>query len=127
MSTRSRVGIEEADGKIRSVYVHNDGDVDALGSMLRTHWTNRHEVDALLSLGEISGVGISIDLDDGTFAYARDRYEDLIAPYESVNRTAYVELMRESGGEFAYLFTTDEQWLVYQKHADAPEWHALET
>lgn len=54
MSTRSRVGLELADGSILSIYSHYDGYPEWAGRILRTHYNTREKVTALIDCGDVS-------------------------------------------------------------------------
>jgi hypothetical protein len=143
MATRSSIGIEDADGTIRSVYCHNDGYLGHVGETLRQHYADRAKVEELIALGGLSSlaedIGVKHDFDwmgneyfgrskyDGyrddprynmVCAYHRDRGEPLrIAT--SPDRAAFLEQAdRACGAEYAYLFT-DAGWLTTDLY-DAP-------
>ena len=86
MATRSNIGIQNDDGTIIGIYVHNDGYPDHHVPILTAHYDTEDKVRALLALGDLSRlashVGEAHDLDDysGKFndvcnAYGRDRGE----------------------------------------------------
>ena len=54
MATRSRIGIENEDGTVSSIYCHWDGYVSNNGKILVTHYTDRQKVKELIELGDIS-------------------------------------------------------------------------
>lgn len=63
MSTRSRIGMVQADGKVVSIYCHNDGYVQGVGDTLLHHYTDPKKVESLISLGDISSLHENIDPD----------------------------------------------------------------
>jgi len=85
MGTHARIGKLLPDGKVRSIYCHYDGYVSGgVGEDLSTHYQDESKVDALLDLGNLSGIGKEIgeeqDFRDFTkqnpdwcLAYGRDR------------------------------------------------------
>ena len=130
MSTRSRIGIEDDDGTILSVYCHSDGDPDYTGRTLVEHYQDKAKVESLLELGNISSLGEGIGpcpCDGGfwpgpdtpcthhfqlhTRAYARDRGDDDTEEIVSASRAAYLEDSRDSSAVFVYLLTVDG-WTV---------------
>jgi hypothetical protein len=74
MSTHARVGLQQGDGLIQSIYVHCDGYLEGVGQMLGHHYRDQAAVEALLREGDASGLGHT--LADSVF-YVRDRGEKL--------------------------------------------------
>jgi hypothetical protein len=74
MSTRSTIGIREKGGAEKRVYCHFDGYLSNNGRILLMHFDSEAKVRELLSLGDLSALGASID---GSVAYSRDRGEVL--------------------------------------------------
>ena len=72
MATRSRIGIENEDGTVSSIYCHWDGYVSHHGPLLHTHYTDREKVKALIELGSISVLAQEVEppsiLDDNDIA-----------------------------------------------------------
>ena len=134
MSTRSRIGIQDADGSIRSVYCHSDGYLSHVGHVLVNFYVDPAKVEALVALGDLSRLGEEIgeahDFDEPrwefqhgynaeraamianwTVSYHRDRKEHLrIAA--SATEAEYLELAQQTWGEYIYLFR-DGQWFVH--------------
>jgi hypothetical protein len=54
MSTRSRIGLELADGSILSAYHHYDGYPEWLGRILNTHYNTKEKVAELIDGGDMS-------------------------------------------------------------------------
>lgn len=110
MSTRSRIGIIEADGTVTSIYCHNDGYPSYNGRVLFQHYKNEEKIRDLISLGNISSlgeeIGEKIDFDNyqlrennkQVVAYKRDRGE--------VNSTAINHDNNDwpVGVDYVYLF-----------------------
>ena len=139
MATRSRIGIENEDGTVSSVYCHWDGYPSCNGKILVTHYTDREKVKELIALGSISSlkenvappelppdiIGIRMlkefkvlpktthtfdtPQDGVTIAYHRDRGEELQEARVDESIEAYSESDYE---EFGYVFTKDNEWLV---------------
>lgn len=130
MATRSRIGIENEDGSVSSVYCHWDGYLEHNGVVLENHYKNRELVKKLISLGSISSLRESIECPEGhsfqnpvegyTIVYHRDRGESLdIRIHE--NKEAYFSSDLE---EYGYLFTLNGEWLVksgYSNHKTSPQ------
>jgi hypothetical protein len=54
MATRSRIGLELADGSILSAYHHWDGYESWLGRILRTHYNSKELAAELIDGGDMS-------------------------------------------------------------------------
>lgn len=139
MATRSRIGIENEDGTVSSIYCHWDGYPDNNGKILVEHYTDREKVKELIVLGAISAlrenvapietlpdiIGVrmmkkfkvipnSVHSFDNphegvTIAYHRDRGEDLDEARVDESIEAYAKSDYE---EFGYVFTKDNEWKV---------------
>jgi hypothetical protein len=122
MSTRSRIGIQNADGTIRSIYCHFDGYFDGVGGTLLDSYTDPAKVEALIALGDLSSLydevappeGVSHSFGNAapgvTVAYHRDRSE----PHRDAthaDEAAYIAHAAKSWGEYVYLFK-DGQWFA---------------
>lgn len=60
MATRSRIGIMENDGTVKSVYCHWDGYPDNNGKILVENYNSEEKVRALLALGDISSLDAEV-------------------------------------------------------------------
>jgi hypothetical protein len=139
MATRSRIGIENEDGSVSSVYCHWDGYPSNNGKILVDHYTDREKVKELIALGSISSlkenvappalppdiIGIRMlkefkvlpksdhtfdtPQDDVTIAYHRDRGEDLREARIDASLEAFEKKDNE---EYGYVLTNDNVWLV---------------
>lgn len=137
MATRSRIGIDNPDGTITSIYCHFDGYPEGVGRVLAEHYTDEGKIRALLALGDISVLGAELGEDQGTgwfdargslglddprrgwtLAYGRDRGEQ---GTEAVTH-GYFE-WPDSGQEHEYLYSTWDdtapRWL-HRSHHFAP-------
>jgi ABC-type sugar transport system substrate-binding protein len=56
MATRSNIGAKQQDGTIKAIYCHWDGYPEGVGAALTEHYSDPAKVEALLNLGDISGV-----------------------------------------------------------------------
>lgn len=129
MGTHSRIGIENEDSTITSIYCHNDGYLSYNGKILHTSYTTEEKIRELMRLGYLSVLGSEIghkqNFDQPTdtdwcLAYGRDRGEIYTEARLSTNREAYVKLSEE----YTYLWT-NSQWLVLSDPI-AQEWIPLE-
>ena len=111
MSTRSRIGFRAGpDLPIYSVYCHNDGYLSGVGRTLHLNYTALDQVQALVTLGELSSLGSTSARGDTT-AYHRDRHEDPNKPLLSPDVEHLVAI--DSNHEFVYLFDVDK-WFVWE-------------
>jgi hypothetical protein len=139
MATRSRIGIENEDGTVSSIYCHWDGYPSNNGRTLIDHYSDREKVKELIALGSISALKENVapiePMDDIigvrmlkefkvlpksvhsfdtpqegiTIAYHRDRGEDLQEARVDESIEAYSKSDYE---EFGYVFTKDNEWKV---------------
>lgn len=128
MSTRSRIGMVQPDGTIRSIYCHNDGYLSWNGKKLFAYYNTPAEAKALIELGDISalreklappkGAKHTFDnpLPDVTVAYLRDRGEKGCDPKVSSGVEAFLAI--NSGQEYSYLFENGK-WFVWERYGDA--------
>lgn len=100
MATRSTIGVELPNGKVKSVYCHWDGYPSGVGvDLLSLNFDNPTEVEEWIDEGDRSTVGLS---------YKEWRGEDSTpTTYESIDE--YFESDLEDWG---YLFTQEGEWLV---------------
>ena len=144
MSTRSRIGRQNDNGTVTSIYCHFDGYVDGVGAMLAELYQDSAKVDALLALGNISvlaeEIGEPHDFDwtreyyalskDGwaardadprarmCLAYGRDRGEPQQDARTDPDARTFWARRRDSWAEFQYLFVNGG-WVV-QRGGSAP-------
>lgn len=116
MATRSRIGIENPDGTIESIYCHWDGYLDHNGYILQTHYQETSRIRELMALGDLSVLGSEIgkahDFDQAAGhecnAYGRDRGERDVGSKTHTTREALLTI----GEEYTYLYAQG-QWLVH--------------
>ena len=75
MATRSTINKIEKNGIVKSIYCHFDGYPSHHLPILEENYKTEDEVDALISLGDISSLGESLST---TTAYCRDRGEAVV-------------------------------------------------
>lgn len=119
MATRSTISIRDEDGSVTSVYCHWDGYLEHNGRILNDHYMNEEIVRELISLGQISSLGIGIHPDpneEHTFDdpqknvcvfYGRDRGETGVA---SESFHSWNQMLIEQGQSYNYLFVPNEGW-----------------
>jgi hypothetical protein len=118
MATRSRIGLQLANGSILSVYCHWDGYPEYNGRILRTHYNTREKVEELIDFGDCSSIWTDSvwgkPRTDGK-KYGPEPYsargEDC-PPRLDANLIEYVG----DGEEYAYLYTLNGEWVCYDLH-----------
>ena len=112
MATRSRIGLQLADGNILSVYHHWDGYPQWLGVTLNEKFNTREKVAELIDGGDISCCDSDSDWNlnkvENHVQYYNDR-GDNTEPRLDSNFDDYVK----HGEEYAYVFTLDHVWECY--------------
>ena len=112
MATRSRIGLQLADGNILSVYHHWDGYPQWLGVTLNAKFNTRDKVAELIDGGDISCCDSDSDWNlnkvENHVQYYNDR-GDNTSPRLDSNFDDYVK----QGEEYAYVFTLDHVWECY--------------
>ena len=119
MSTRSRIAIELPNGKVKSIYCHNDGYLSHNGMLLEKHYTDRKKVNALIKLGDISSLAPELKPTGPhsfnkpeygvVVAYGRDRGELGVAANTHKDSD---EFLHGDIEEYGYLFTKEDTWVV---------------
>ena len=116
MSTRSRIGIELADGSILSAYHHYDGYPTWLGNTLKEHFTTRADVAELIDGGDMSccwsDTGFYPDKTKRAFGplYYSERGEDCPPRYDA----SLTDYLNNDPEEYAYIFNRMGEWVCYE-------------
>ena len=119
MATRSRIGLELADGSILSAYSHWDGYPEWMGRILRTHYNTKEKVAELIDGGDMTSPWTEDRWNSETKAqeYGPQYYSqrgDNCPP--RLDSTLIDYLLHENNEEFAYLFTRYNKWVCYNMH-----------
>lgn len=123
MSTNSRIGIQDEDGTIRSIYCHWDGYPSCNGKTLYESYQDREKVMALIELGDLSALYGALAPAEGVahsfwspaaggvcVAYHRDRQDD----YNDPRLDESIEEFKKSGfSSYGYVYTKENQWILY--------------
>lgn len=117
MSTRSRVGIKEKDGTVRSVYIHWDGYVAGVGRALYEYYRNADKIEQLINLGDMSSIGREIKECE---PYTQ-RGEDLNIATDTVE--SFKKNWASCGEEYVYLYTNG-RWMTNSVYKD--NWESLD-
>jgi hypothetical protein len=123
LSTRSRIAIKQKDNTYKSIYCHNDGDLEHNGVLLYYHYADPKKVKLLTGLGDISRLEENVFPDitkEHNFnnkqdfvcvAYHRDRGEDL--RFEVFNsKEELLDYFSKSDQDYLYLFENDKWYFV---------------
>lgn len=128
MATRSRIAIEDEDGKVRSIYAHWDGYPTHNGRILFEHYQDRAKVQKLIDLGNLSVLAPEVDIPEGvahsfeipheniTTFYDRDRGEINQEAKDHLGRKSF---LRSDVEEYGYLYTKEGVWLMVNGHKDS--------
>ena len=127
MATRSRIGLQLADGAILSVYHHWDGYPQWLGVMLQKNYNTREKIAELLDGGDISCLASDTDWDrnecESHVLYYNARGENT-EPRLDLNVDDYFA----DGEEYAYIFTLDHTWECYAVSRERDDdWNVIQT
>ena len=135
MSTRSRIGIVNADKTITSIYCHNDGYLSHNGRILMNHYKTAQKVRRLMLLGDLSALGETLGKKCNAndyqnrpkgqcIAYKRDRSEIDVDALDSQAINELESYVTDSDQEYVYLFN-DNKWTYSENESDTPIWHDL--
>ena len=108
MSTRSRIGIENENGRVSSIYCHWDGYPEYVGKVLKENYSDRDKVKQLLELGDISILKEDLDKVE---AYHRDLCKTYYPPVEHLNVNSFSRLV---GYEYGYVLSKEGEWLTFE-------------
>lgn len=125
MSCRSNIVMKQKYGIYKSIYCHNDGDLEHNGVLLYYHYSDPIKVELLTSLGDISLLEENVfpDItkehtfdnrqDFVTVAYHRDRGEQL--RFEVYNsKEKLLDDFSKADSNYLYLFE-DDKWFFVDK------------
>lgn len=102
MATRSRIGVELEEGKVISIYCHNDGYVSGVGKQLMNSFPNGTDPSVV--------AGFIKEGDRSTLALSYKEWRDEKCPPK---RRASVPLFFNGDiEEYGYLYTAEGEWLV---------------
>jgi len=113
MATRSRIGLELADGSILSAYHHWDGYPEWLGRILKTHYISKDSVAELIDGGDMSSAWTNAGFKNETVEQGPLYYSqrgDNCPPRLDADLCEY--LLPNNSEEYAYVFRSGE-WVCY--------------
>ena len=140
MSTRARIGIQNKNGTITSIYCHHDGYLEGVGEILVNHYKAEEKSRKLMELGDMSSLGTEpvenlrgwenpgLGTTDWMKAYMELHPENQCVIYKTRGEDCpakihksieeYQKYSRDCWGEYAYLFKNNK-WFVLEY--DDPE------
>ena len=136
MSTRSYIGITNADSSVDAIYCHYDGYPEYNGVMLIKHYTSPDKVRDLINLGDISSLREEVfptsdshtfeHPEDGvTIAYIRDRGETGCETSHFINEDDFEKSVTDGFIEYIYLFK-DNKWYMKDQSVNM-DWELVES
>jgi len=108
MSTRSMIGIQNADGTVKTVYCHYDGYPEHNGKMLLNHYNDKKLTENLIKKGDFSFLAENIS----DVEYYADRGDDDVEPVTYKNVTEFSQNMEDSWCEYFYILDAAGKWYV---------------
>ena len=124
MSTRSRIGLELADGSILSAYHHYDGYPEWLGRILRTHYNSKELAAELIDGGDMSTCWTNERWTGDRWGSYPNKVEEYGPQYYSqrgencpprLDSDLCEYLLPNNSEEYAYVFRSGE-WVCYNMH-----------
>ena len=137
MSTRSYIGITNADSSVDAIYCHYDGYPEYNGDMLIKHYNDENKVKELISLGDISSLrekvapepnskhSFSTPDEDVTIAYMRDRGETGCETSHFTDEDDFEKSVTDGFTEYIYLFK-DNKWYMKDQSINM-SWQLVES
>ncbi len=131
MATRSNIGIEKDDGTVDYIYCHWDGYPSHNGEILQESYTDKDQIEKMISLGSISSLDHRLEpANDNhsfdspekgvTVFYARDRGETL-----DVSNGSYNNILHNME-DYAYVFKpSDGNWYMTCAYDKKGIWRPL--
>jgi len=116
MSTHAYIGHRADDGVIRAVYCHWDGVPEVAGKVLKQHWSDQEKLSSLMSLGDLSSLGIELGEKHDFYTaghgictfYGRDRGESGVGCEEFLSFEDFLDSAHSHCAGYAYLFEANE-------------------
>jgi len=107
MSTRSRIGILQENGSVKSIYCHYDGYPEHTGKTLVENYTSPVEVNNLIEKGDLRFINPSPSDNE----HYPDQGETEAVAITSTSQESFLKDTGDSWGEYAYLYK-DGEWEV---------------
>jgi len=118
MATRSRIGLQLADGSILSIYSHWDGYPEFNGVKLVEHFNSYEKAAELIDGGDISCLWTNSGWNNETLPTTGPQYYSSRGDVTEPRLDETLDEYLGNGEEYAYLFANGE-WVCY----DTCDWH----
>jgi hypothetical protein len=118
MATRSRIGLQLADGSVLSVYSHWDGYPEFNGVKLVEHFNSYEKAAELIDGGDISCLWTNSGWNNETLPTTGPQYYSSRGDVTEPRLDETLDEYLGNGEEYAYLFANGE-WVCY----DTCDWH----
>jgi hypothetical protein len=115
MATRSRIGIQLANGSILSVYCHWDGYPEFNGVKLVEHFNSYEKASELIDGGDISCLWTNSGWNNETLPTTGPQYYSSRGDVTEPRLDQTLDEYLSNGEEYAYLFANGE-WVCYNLH-----------
>lgn len=114
MGTRSNIAMVNEDGSVTMVYCHFDGYPSNNGRILNEHYNDHEDLLSLLSNGDMSSLGKSVN---STTFYHRDRDEDWehTQPKTYKDWDTFLANAGQAWEEYLYVFNNGK-WQMLSYH-----------
>ena len=112
MATRSRIGIQLANGSILSVYCHWDGYPEFNGVKLVEHFNSYEKASHLIDGGDISCLWTNSGWNNETLPTTGPQYYSSRGDVTEPRLDQTLDEYLSNGEEYAYLFAKGE-WVCY--------------
>lgn len=106
MSTRAGIGIKQADGSVKAIYLHFDGHPGHAGTILGGWYKTPEQVTALLDLGNLSEI---YETTEKCVVYHRDWHEANRTPLTYADKLDFLHKGKgDFGTDYLYLYEDGE-------------------
>ena len=115
MGTRSFIGIEGENGKIKSIFCRLNGFVSHNGKILHSNYNSEYFVQKLINMGDIHYLeenlkSVVSDFDPKKNGINRNKWCNC-KPLTHKDQNSYIKYAKSSMAAYLYLFTNNE-WMV---------------
>ena len=117
MSTHAAIGIVQADGTIKAIYLHNDGYPSFAGAILAGWYNTVEKAEALIALGALRRIGEKIEPAPNKPHTFENWQEDVVLPITGIAAMNYApatftktksiisKLQEKTSGQITFTFS----------------------